>query len=59
MNLTQGTITPAHTMTKEAKTKTLHLSPRPQAILERRRKKALEGAEYVFPGKGMARPTKW
>lgn len=57
MNLTQGTITSAHTMTKEAKTKTLHLSP--QAILERRREKALEGAEYVFPGKGMARPTKW
>ncbi|TNC95038.1 MAG: integrase [Stygiobacter sp.] len=51
VNMAQGTITLAHTMTKEAKAKTLHLSPRAQAILERRREEALEGAEYVFPGR--------
>lgn len=51
VNLAQGTITLAHTMTKEAKAKTLHLSPRAQAILEQRREEALEGAEYVFPGR--------
>lgn len=51
VNLTQGTLTLAHTMTKEAKAKTLHLSARAQAILERRRDEALPGAEFVFPGK--------
>lgn len=51
VNLAQGTITLAHTMTKEAKTKTLHLSPRALAVLERRRVEALRGEEYVFPGR--------
>ncbi|MBI3444914.1 MAG: tyrosine-type recombinase/integrase [Magnetospirillum sp.] len=51
VNLTQGTLTLAYSGVKEAKTKTLHLSPRAQAILERRREEALKGAEYVFPGK--------
>jgi integrase len=51
VNWTQGTLIFAHTMTKESKTKTLHLSPRAQAILERRRSEALPSAEYVFPGK--------
>jgi integrase len=51
VSLAQGTITLTHTMTKEAKAKTLHLSPRAQAILKQRREEALEGAEYVFPGK--------
>ncbi|OAN67987.1 tyrosine-type recombinase/integrase [Magnetospirillum moscoviense] len=50
-NLAQGTITIPHTMTKEAKDKVLHLSPRAQAILERRHKIAEEGNEYVFPGR--------
>lgn len=51
VNLSQGTLTLAHSATKEAKTKTLHLSPRAQAIIEGRLKEALRGAEYVFPGK--------
>lgn len=51
VNLTQGTLTLDHTSTKEAKSKTLHLSPRAQAIIEKRRDEALEGAEYVFPGR--------
>lgn len=51
VNLSQGTLTLAHTMTKEARAKTLHLSARAQAIIERRRQEAPPGAEYVFPGK--------
>jgi integrase len=51
VNLAQGTITLPHTMTKEAKEKVLHLSPRAQGILERRRKIAQDEDEYVFPGK--------
>lgn len=51
VNLAQGTISLPHTMTKEGKAKTLHLSPRAQAILARRWKEAPDGAVYVFPGK--------
>lgn len=52
VNLSQGTLTLDHTATKEAMTKTLHLSPRAQAILAKRRMEALKDAEFVFPGTG-------
>jgi integrase len=51
VNLAQGTVFLNHTATKEAKAKTLHLSPRALSILERRRGEAAPDAEYVFPGK--------
>ena len=54
VNLALGTLTLAHTATKEARAKTIHLSLRAQKILERRREEALAGAKFVFPGKGGA-----
>lgn len=51
VNFSQGTLTLQHSGVKEARTKTLHLSPRARTILERRREEALQGAEYVFPGR--------
>lgn len=51
VSFVNGTLTIPHTMTKEAKDKTLHLSARARAILDARRVAADDRAEYVFPAR--------